>query len=198
MTTATQLLTKRPTSKYTLSLLLIFTLSASSTTSDSHDNQAASVNQNNTLQAGYIASNETTIKCQTHAKNIASHAEEVASTAQYLAAAKAMDNCVSSALQNRGYNNDKPTEQDNIMKMMAVATLNFIKAGDVITAAREVEKFKRIYPNQDLYFADYSSFLDTTTALLSIEPLAASQMSSLNISRALRDEIERKHYWLNH
>ena len=84
------------------------------------------------------------------------------------------------------------------MKMMVVATLNFIKACDVITATREVNRFKRIYPHQDLYFEDYTSFLDTATALLSTEPLGASQMSSLNISRALRDEIERKHYWLNH
>jgi len=135
--------------------------------------------------------------CQDHAKSMANHAELIASSAQYLAAAKAMNNCIRNALQNRAYNNNDEYDVV-IMKMMATATLNFIKSGDVITASREVERFKRIFPNQDLYFEDYTSFLDTTTALLSLESLHSSQLSALNISRVLRDEIERKHYWLNH
>jgi len=201
MTTQSYILTtvpKIPTSKVTLSILLAITLSACSATTTQQDEQPVAVNKNHDLQA------ETDSSCRDHARNIAKHAEATASTVQYLAAAKAMNNCVSSALQNRayqGYENNNPQQkfqQETIMKMMAVATLNFIKGGDVNTATREVERFKRVYPNQDLYFKDYTSFLDTATALLSIEPLGASQISSLNISRVLRDEIERKHYWLNH
>lgn len=178
--------------KLTLSLLFAFTLTACSTTEQGQV-QSAPVNKNMAEKTTMEANS----RCQNHAKNIALHAETVGSTAQYLASAKAMNNCISTALQNRGYNSSQ-TQQDIIMKMMAVATLNFIKAGDVSTATREVERFKRIYPNQDLYFEDYTSFLDTATALLSTDDLSAAQMSSLNISRALRDEIERKNYWLNH
>jgi len=82
--------------------------------------------------------------------------------------------------------------------MMATATLNFIKSGNVLTANREVARFKRIYPSQDLYFEDYTSFLDTAEVLLSVEPMHSSQLSVLNISRSLKYEIERKYYWLNH
>jgi hypothetical protein len=187
--------TRLKASKTALALLLALTLSACSSTAEQTlaktTAQAIAVSDKHALQT------KTDTSCQDHAKEIANHAESVASTAQYLAAAKAMNNCISTALQQRAYNNG-PAQQETIMKMMAVATLNFIKAGDVITAAREVDRFKRVYPQQDLYFADYTSFLDTATALLSTESLGASQISSLNISRVLRDEIERKHYWLNH
>jgi len=61
-----------------------------------------------------------------------------------------------------------------------------------------IDDFQHKYPHQDLYFANYTSFLDTATAILSSESLTAMQLSTLNISRKLRDEIKRKHYWLNH
>lgn len=182
--------TKAPTSKGLLPLLLTIMLSACSTTAKQTNEQVVNLT-NDQLNA------EINNQCQSHASNIAKHAESTASIAQYLAAAKAMNSCVDTALQKRNYKNNQ-SQQDTIMKMMAIATLNFIKAGDVVTATREVNRFKRIYPNQDLYFADYTSFLDTTTALLSKEPLHASQIISLNISRVLRDEIERKDYWLTH
>jgi len=190
MNTKSDFLTKIPTSKVAMPLLLAITLSACSTTAEQKD-ELPVVSNHNEQQVDIDSS------CRDHARSIASHAETAASTAQYLAAAKAMNNCVSTALQQRTYNNN-PNQQEIIMKMMAVATLNFIKAGDVLTATREVDRFKRVYPNKDLYFADYTSFLDTATALLSAEPMGPSQISSLNISRVLRDEIERKHYWLNH
>jgi|GEM_PF-1462006 len=193
MNTKAQLIKSMSSSKMALSLLFVFAISACSTTSKQAQTQPVPANNPSVEQTNADAN----YRCQSHAKNIALHAETVASTAQYLASAKAMNHCISTALRNSTYNNDQ-TQQDSIMKMMAVATLNFIKAGDVITATREVERFKRTYPNQDLYFEDYTSFLDTATALLSTDNLGASQMSTLNISRALRDEIERKHYWLNH
>jgi len=135
--------------------------------------------------------------CSDHAKNIATHAELVASKAQYLAAANAVSRCIKRALLLPNYHDSRMT-QGPLMKMMAVATLNFIKAGDVLKATKELDRFRKIYPNQDLYFEDYTSFLDTTTALLSPIRSGTLPMSTLNISRVLRDEIERKHYWLNH
>ena len=193
MTTRLAFFTKHQTIKYALLLVFALTLSACSMTKHQQESQVVAVNENQSSQ--YETDSES--NCQNHAMNIAKHAESTASTAQYSAAANAMNSCINAALQKRAYNNNQ-TQQENIMQMMAVATLNFIKAGHVLSATREVERFKRIYPNQDLYFDDYTSFIDTATALLSIEPLGASQISSLNISRVLRDEMERKHYWLNH
>ncbi len=190
MTTKQRFFTSRPTTKLTLCLLLAITLSACSTTQQTKSPDLDKGKDKHFIQ-------QADIECQSHAQNIAGHAESTASNAQYLAAAKAMHNCVSTALTNKAYSHSNEHEVV-IMKMMAAATLNFIKSGDVITASREVERFKRTYPNQDLYFEDYTSFLDTATALLSVEPMHSSQLSALNISRVLRDEIERKHYWLNH
>lgn len=189
-----------PISKLTMYLLLGITLSACSATPRQAENTQITNRQITTEQdiTNHVDIEHIDIvQCNNHAQNIADHAESVASTAQYLAAAKAMNNCVTSALQNRSYKHN-PEHKPVIMKMMAITALNFIKSGDVDTASREVERFKRVYPRQDLYFADYTSFLDTATALLSLEPLSASQVTSLNISRVLRNEIERKHYWLNH
>jgi hypothetical protein len=190
MTTKQNFLTNMTTTKLLMYFLIVITMSACSTIPPNTKNQDLDRNADKyTRQAD--------AECQDHAQNMANHAESIASNAQYLAAAKAMSSCVSNALQNSAFN---PSDEHDvfIMKMMATATLNFIKSGDVNTASREVERFKRNYPNQDLYFADYTSFLDTATALLSLEPLHSSQLSALNISRVLRDEIERKHYWLNH
>ncbi|MDX2366847.1 MAG: hypothetical protein QNK36_00290 [Colwellia sp.] len=190
MTTKQNFLTNMTTTKLTMCVLVAVTMSACSTQPPQTKNQDIDKNVE-------ILTRQADADCQDHAQSMANHAELIASSAQYLAAAKAMNSCVSSALQNRAYNHSD--EHDVvIMKMMATATLNFIKSGDVITASREVERFKRTYPNQDLYFKDYTSFLDTAMALLSLEPLHSSQLSALNISRELRDEIERKHYWLNH
>ena len=191
MTSKQHFFTSIVNKKLTLCVLFSITLSACSSTSQQADNS-----NSHTSNRNYIAL-QTDIECQSHAQNIASHAESTASNAQYLAAAKALHLCISTALTSTSYNRTNEHELV-IMKMMASATLNYIKSGDVITANREVDRFKRIYPSQDLYFEDYTSFLDTATVLLSVEPMHSSQLSSLNISRVLRDEIERKYYWLNH
>lgn len=198
MITKQNFLTNISINKLSMCLLISITMSACSTLPSEVENQFSNSSANSSTNINSNINNQQAeVECQNHAKNIANHAEAIASSAQYLTAAKAMNRCISSALQNRQYN---PSDQhdDVIMKMMATATLNFIKSGDVITASREVERFKRTYPNQDLYFDDYTSFLDTATALLSLDSLHSSELSVLNISPVLRDEIERKHYWLNH
>ncbi len=190
MTSKQRFFTNIANKKLTICVFFAITLSACSSTSQQADNS-----NSHTSNGNFIAL-QTDIECQSHAQNMASHAESTASNAQYLAAAKALHLCISTALTTN-YNRTDEHELV-IMKMMAAATLNYIKSGDVITANKEVERFKRIYPSQDLYFEDYTSFLDTATVLLSVGPMHSSQLSSLNISRVLRDEIERKYYWLNH
>lgn len=132
-------------------------------------------------------------QCQQNAMAIENQANISGSGAQYLAAANALVSCIDGLRFAR-----KSPERQQAMQLSAVSTLNFIKGGDIVKARARIEKFKRQYPRQDLYFSDYTSFLDTSTALLSSESLTASQLAALNISRQLRDEIERKHYWLSH
>ena len=61
-----------------------------------------------------------------------------------------------------------------------------------------LQKIQSTFPNKDLYFADYSSFYDTATALLQQQQLSRHQLAALNISADLRTEIERHQFWLSH
>jgi len=131
-------------------------------------------------------------QCQKNAMDIESHAQKSASQAQYLTAARALNHC----LINTTSSNDE--QQQLVMKTMAMSTINYIKGGDVTSASAMVEQFKQQYPMQDIYFSNYTSFLDTATALISSNDISSLQLSSLNISRELRQEIERKHYRLTH
>ena len=161
--------------------LVLLTLSLSACSSTSEQKQPYATNQLIDAQ------------CQQNALAIENQARISNSSAQYLAAANTLSSCID------GLDFDKKSpEQKKLMQLYAVSTLNFIKGGDVAKAQKMIDDFQHKYPQQDLYFTDYTSFLDTTTALLSSESLTAMQLSTLNISRKLRDEIERKHYWLSH
>ena len=59
-----------------------------------------------------------------------------------------------------------------------------------------VERFKRNFPQQDFYFTNYTSFLDTTEALLQSQQINPQLLATLNISPRLRQELLRKDYWL--
>jgi hypothetical protein len=81
---------------------------------------------------------------------------------------------------------------------MALSVINFVKGGDIDGAQIALKKTQTKFPNKDLYFADYSSFFDTATALLEQQRLSRHQLAALNISSDLRTEIERHQYWLSH
>lgn len=132
--------------------------------------------------------------CQSQATNIANYAETSEVAVQYLTAARALQSCVNSPLPET-LNTDQAQQ---LMHLMASVTFNYIKGGDVSAAYQQLQKFEQQFPQQDLYFADYSSFLDTANALLQGAQLSSRQLASLNISRELRDELQRQHYWLSH
>ena len=173
--------------KTALVLALAITASACSSTQDNAKQQMV------TNKAPQV---ETPVQqmngeCQQHALAIADNASTTASRAQYLTSARALDNCVAAGQVDKA-------DKQNRMQMIAITTLNFIKGGDVQKAAAQLAMFKRQYPQQDLYFADYTSFVDSATALLNMDKLSATALTSLNINRKLRAEIERNHYWLSH
>jgi len=132
--------------------------------------------------------------CRADAQMMETSAQQTASTAQYLASARAMDNCVSYAREQR----ISHLNHQDIMQMMAISTFNYIKGGDVISAEKMIVKFKQQFPRKDLYFANHTSFLDTATALIKANELSIFELNSLNISSVVKSEIERKNYWLTH
>ncbi|WP_371195180.1 hypothetical protein [Glaciecola sp. SC05] len=89
-----------------------------------------------------------------------------------------------------------PAHPDNetAMRLNALAVVNYLKSGDIAQAKSSFTHFTRRFAQQDLVFADYTSFLDTATALL--EPnLSSRQLAMLNINPTLRSELNRTREW---
>ena len=111
--------------------------------------------------------------------------------AQQIALANAALRCI----ENKSF---YPKHPDNRMAMQlnALAVVNFIKAGETHMAEKSLAQFMKHFPQQDLLFADYTSFVDTAVALLKRSELSVHQLSVLNINKDLRYELKRNDYWL--
>lgn len=111
------------------------------------------------------------------------------SPAQFMALANQALRCVDGI---RFY----PAHPDNqvAMQLNALAVVNFVKSGDIAAAQTAFADFTQRFAQQDLVMADYTSFIDTATALL--EPnLSQRQMAMLNINPTLRGELHRMRQW---
>lgn len=131
--------------------------------------------------------------CEEQAMGMDRSAQQSGQAAQYMASAKAMLRCVQGIQFSKGH-----PDADKGLRLMALSVINFVKGGDIDGAQIALKKTQSKFPNQDLYFADYSSFIDTATALLEQHKLTRHQLAALNISADLRTEIERQQYWLSH
>ena len=131
--------------------------------------------------------------CEEQAMGMDRSAQQSGQAAQYLASAKAMLRCVQGIQFSKGH-----PDSDKGLRLMALSVINFVKGGDIDGAKVALRKTQSKFPDQDLYFADYSSFFDTATALLEQQQLSRHQLAALNISTDLRTEIERQQYWLSH
>jgi hypothetical protein len=110
---------------------------------------------------------------------------------QQVALANAAERCI----ENKSFFPQHPDNQI-AMQLNALAVVNFIKAGETQMAEHSLAEFRAQFPQQDLLFADYTSFVDTATALLQHDELSAHQLQVLNINKALRNELKRQEYWL--
>lgn len=110
---------------------------------------------------------------------------------QQIALAKAASRCIEKV-------HFYPQHPDNqlAMQLNALAVVNYIKAGETQNAAESLSDFRTKFPQQDLLFSDYTSFVDTAVALLQHKNLSARQMQVLNINASLRSELKRQEYWL--
>tara|TARA_R110002167_G_C12434987_1_gene630258 strand:+ start:69 stop:632 length:564 start_codon:yes stop_codon:yes gene_type:complete len=131
--------------------------------------------------------------CEQQAMEMDNFAQQSGQAAQYLASANAMLRCVNGMQFPNGH-----PDADKALRLMALSVLNLVKGGDIDAANIALRKTQSKFPNKDLYFADYSSFFDTATALLKQQKLSRHQLAALNISADLRAEIERQQHWLSH
>lgn len=85
---------------------------------------------------------------------------------------------------------------DERMHAYALSIQNYVKAGDIEKASQTYQRFDDQFPEQDLYFADGSSYKETLRALLG--PVSVSEygrLSLLNASPALKTEMRRINHW---
>jgi hypothetical protein len=128
-------------------------------------------------------------ECVNHAIERESAIRASASAAQFLALANQANRCLDGI-------SFYPAHPDNeiAMRLNALAVVNFVKSGDIDLAKAALKQFTVRFRQQDLVFNDYTSFLDTATALL--EPnLSARQLAMLNINSTLRSELNRTREW---
>ena len=81
------------------------------------------------------------------------------------------------------------------MQLQAIAVNSYFKAGDIQAAKAAFSQFRNKFPMQDLVYDDFTSFVDTTTALLQYKQLTALQLERLNINPVLKAELARQQRW---
>ena len=82
------------------------------------------------------------------------------------------------------------------MQLQAIAVNSYFKAGDIVAAKAAFSDFKAKFPMQDLVYKDFTSFVDTTTALLQYKQLTSLQLERLNINPILKAELARQQRWI--
>ncbi len=111
---------------------------------------------------------------------------------QFLALANNAEAC----LGNQQFSANHP-DNHTAMQLQALAVTSYIKSGEVSLAKSALTEFKRKFPMQDLVYPDFTSFLDSATALLEYEHLSQYQLARLNINPLLRKELDRQQRWLS-
>ena len=76
----------------------------------------------------------------------------------------------------------------------ALSVQNYFKAGDMDKARANLARFRQAFPENDLYYADGSSFTETMELLLGQRDLKGS-FALLNVNDELKDEVLRIDYW---
>lgn len=129
--------------------------------------------------------------CRDEGLTLDSQARSRASAGAFLNSARVLDGC--------GVNLGSAASavpKDERMRIYALATLNYFKGGEVEQARRSFEGFKASYPDNDLYFADGSSFTETTEVLLGrTDPISFGQFAALNVNKRVKSEMRRLNHW---
>ncbi|GBL05407.1 hypothetical protein [Glaciecola sp. KUL10] len=128
--------------------------------------------------------------CEQQVKQRESALESGTNLGAYMALANHAERCINGI-------SFFPKHPDNqtAMQFNALSVLNFIKAGELKSAKQSLEQFRKRFPRQDLVMPDYTSFVDTATALLARDGLTERQLNLLNINSTLKSELARQQYW---
>ena len=112
---------------------------------------------------------------------------------KYLASARLLEKCESELGPEAA-----GVARDERMRAYGLSILNFLRGGDMAAARNNLQRYTQTFAENDLYFADGSSFRETMQALLGQrDDRDFGQFSMLNVNRDLKEEMRRIQYW-NH
>ena len=132
--------------------------------------------------------------CQEQALKLDKNARINGRASQYLASAKALKLCETSVSSQTGGVNTQER-----MRSIAVASLNFLRGGNIEQARSTFEDFKTYFKGKDLRLSDGSSYIETMKMLLGMdEPTSIGALSMANVNPSLKAELRRTKYWERH
>ncbi len=135
--------------------------------------------------------------CRDQAVALDAKARAEAAPARYLASARLIEGCESDlGSEVAGLANVAREER---MRAYALGIQNHFKGGDVEAARRNLATFKEHFADQDLYYPDGASFVETMEVLLGLKDrTAVGSMAMTNVNDELKAELRRMHYWKRH
>ena len=130
-------------------------------------------------------------QCRDEGVSLDELARKEGSRGRYLASARLLEKCEAElGPESRGI------AVDERMRAYALGIQNYFKAGDLEKARENLGRFQQAFPNNDLYYADGSSFTATMALLLGQRDTEnEGAMAMLNVNDALKDEVRRIAYW---
>lgn len=133
-------------------------------------------------------------QCRDDALVLDEQARTRSSPAKYLASAEQLTQCETQVGPDAAN-----VARDERMRAYAVSIQNYLKGGDVAKARENLEKFKTHFSEDDLYFADGSSYIQSLEILLGLKDrTAVGELSMANVSAELKAELRRARYWQRH
>lgn len=129
--------------------------------------------------------------CRDHALELDKEAQAKHDPAKYLASAKMIENCEAKLGPDVA-----GVATDERMRSYALTIQNHLKGGDLEGARENLDKFSANFADQDLYFADGSSFVQTMEILLGKRGAGSiGRYSDANVNNELKSELRRVRYW---
>jgi len=129
--------------------------------------------------------------CRDEALELDHQARSTGNAGRYLASARLIEKCESALGPDVN-----GIAEDERVRAYALSIQNYIRGGDLESARNNLQTFQAAFPGKDLYYADGSSFIDTTRVLLGqVQNHDLGPYSTLNVNDGLKTEMRRVAYW---
>ena len=130
-------------------------------------------------------------QCRDDALELDTQARTTGNAGRYVASAKLLEKC-----ETRLGPEAASLNVEERMRAYALSVQNYIKGGDVEGATANFDRFKRAFPDKDLYYPGGASFRETMEVLLgNKEPSELGRFAGLNVNGDLKSEMRRVRYW---